>query len=171
MAVHAQLRAATAGDHEVVDAAFARFDLNDPADYTAFLTAHAQALPAIEDALARFPGLPPMRPRGALLANDLATLGLPMPVAPDFTMLHDLATAFGAAYVIEGSRLGGGLLARRVSPGLPTGYLSAVHLPGEWRAFSQALDHAADKEGQDWLDRSIAAARAVFRLYARAAAS
>ena len=169
MAAHAELRAATAGDHEAVDAAFARFDLNDPADYAGFLMAHARALPAIEAALSGFPTLPPMRPRRALLADDLARLGYPMPVAVEFTIPHDIATAFGTAYVVEGSRLGGGLLARRVGPGLPTAYLAAVHQPGEWRAFSQALDHAAGEAGAEWLDRSIAAARAVFRIYARAA--
>ena len=53
----ARLRAATASDHDAVDAGFGRYDLTDADDYRAFLIAHARALPAIETWLAAIPGL------------------------------------------------------------------------------------------------------------------
>lgn len=168
MSAHAALRAATAPNHEAVDQAFGSFDLADAGAYGRFLTAHARALPAIEAALAGIAGVPPIRPRTPLLHADLAALGLAIPDPLPFAAPADRATAFGAAYVIEGSRLGGGMLARRVPPGLPHAYLSATHEPGEWRAFGQALD-AASEGDPVWLDRAIAAARTVFDLYAEAA--
>lgn len=169
MSAHADLRAATATEHEAVDAAFAGYDLADPASYGAFLTAHARALPAIERALAGVAGLPPLRPRALLLAADLAALRLPLPEPLPFAAPADPARAFGMAYVIEGSRLGGGMLARRVPPALPRAYLAATHDPGEWRAFGQALDAAAANDPA-WLARATAAAIDVFALYRQAAA-
>lgn len=167
LSAHAALRAATAADHEAVDAAFGRFDLADPRGYGNFLQAHARALPAVEAALAGIAGLPPLRPRTPLLQADLAGLGLtmpePLPLAPPAT----LAEAFGAAYVVEGSRLGGGLLARMVNGDLPRAYLSATHLPGEWRAFSRMLDAAAVSEAAR--QAAITGARRVFALYAATA--
>ena len=42
----AALRAATAPDHDRVDAAYGAFDLADRTRYAVFLRAHARALPA-----------------------------------------------------------------------------------------------------------------------------
>jgi heme oxygenase len=168
MSAHLHLRTATAADHEQIDATYGAFDLSDPASYARFLTAHARALPAVEAALAGIPDLPRLRPRTALLHADLEALGLSMPSPLPLAAPTDSAAAFGMAYVIEGSRLGGGMLARQVPAGLPSAYLSAVHLPGEWRAFGQALDTAAMDE--DWLKRAAASANQTFNLYASAAA-
>jgi heme oxygenase len=167
MSALARLRAATRSSHEAVDAAFGRFHLTDPTAYGRFLTAHARALPAVEAALAGNPALPPLRPRTPLIQADLAALDLPLPGQLPLPAPADPATAFGMAYVIEGSRLGGGILARQVPAGLPLAYLKATHLPGEWRAFGQALDAAAEDE--DWTTRAIAGAKQTFDLYAEAA--
>jgi len=162
------LRAALAADHDTVDAAFGGFDLADPADYGRFLTAHARALPAVEAVLGEVSGLPPLRPRTPLLAADLAGLGLSMPAPLPFVLDGSRAAAFGAAYVVEGSRLGGGVLSRAVPAGLPNAYLTATHLPGEWRGFLAALDAAAENEA--WIAEAIASGRATFALYRDAAA-
>jgi heme oxygenase len=167
MSALARLRAATKANHEAVDAAFGRFQLTDAAAYGAFLTAHARALPAVEAALADIPGIPPLRPRTPLLRDDLSGLGVPTPEPLPLPIPTDSATAFGMAYVIEGSRLGGGMLARQVPAGLPHAYLAATHLSGEWRAFGQALDAAAGDDA--WTERAIAGARHIFDLYAEAA--
>ncbi|WP_404712914.1 biliverdin-producing heme oxygenase [Sphingomonas sp. MMS24-J13] len=167
MSALARLRAATKADHEAVDAAFGRFQLTDAAAYGAFLTAHARALPAVEAALADIAGLPPLRPRTPLIHADLAALGIPLPEPLPLPAPADHATAFGMAYVIDGSRLGGGMLARQVPADLPRAYLSATHLAGEWRAFGQALDAAA--EDAAWTARAITGAKRVFDLYAQAA--
>lgn len=168
MSALAQLRAATASDHEGVDAAFGGFDLADTIGYTNFLKAHARALPAVEAALADQPGLPPLRPRTALLAADLAALKLAMPAPLAFAPPRGEAEAFGMVYVIEGSRLGGGMLSKRIPPWMPRAYLSATHLPGEWRSFGQALDAAA-RENATWIARASMAAKKVFGLYRQAA--
>lgn len=163
----AGIRAATAANHETVDATFGRFDLGRDEDYGRFLLAHARALPAVEAALRTLPGLPPLRPRTPLLHADLATLGLAVPTPIAIDPPQDRASGFGMAYVMEGSRLGGGMLARGVPAHLPRTYLTATHVAGEWRAFGQALDAAA--EDAAWLDRAIVSARRVFDLYAEAA--
>jgi heme oxygenase len=169
VSARATLRTATAASHEAVDAAFGAFDLSDAVSYGRFLTAHARALPAIEKALAANDTLPPFRPRTALLEQDLATLGLTMPNPLAVAEPASDAAAFGALYVIEGSRLGGAILARAVPSGLPRGYLAAIHRPGAWRAFGEALDRAAEAGGESWLAQAIASASATFDLYAVAA--
>lgn len=161
------LRAALAADHDLVDAAFGRFDLADGAGYARFLLAHARALPAVEAALDRSAEMPPLRARTPLLASDLAALGHAMPRPLPF-FVDSQAAAFGAAYVIEGSRLGGGVLRARVPEALPTAYLSAIHLPGEWRGFLKALDDAARDEA--WITAAIASGRETFALYRNSAA-
>jgi heme oxygenase len=163
------LRAATRSNHDAVDAAFSSFHLADADGYGRFLTAHARALPAVEAALAGVDGLPPLRSRTLLLQADLDALGLAVPDTLPLPTPSDQGSAFGMAYVIEGSRLGGGLLARQVPAGLPHAYLSAVHLPGEWRAFGQALDGAAVDD--DWVTSALTGAKRVFDLYAQAAAT
>ncbi|MCI9882950.1 biliverdin-producing heme oxygenase, partial [Methylobacterium goesingense] len=119
----AALRSATGGDHDRVDAAYGDFDLAAPDSYRAFLHAHARARPAAEDALAAVPGLPHFRPRTPLLAADLGALDEAMPPPLPFALPAGDAAAWGALYVVEGSRLGGIMLARTVPDGLPTAYL------------------------------------------------
>jgi len=164
-----QLRAATAANHDAVDAAFAEVDFADPGSYGRFLTAHARALPAVEQALAGVDSLPPLRPRTPLIMDDLRALGLAPPVPLPFSLSGRTSSAFGAAYVLEGSRLGGGMLAKRVGAGMPTAYLSATHLSGEWRQFLATLDRS--EAGDAWIAEAVAAARATFDLYGLAAES
>ena len=161
----AALRSATGAAHDAVDQVYGRFDLSDRASYTAFLVAHARALPAVEDALAGAV-VPPSRPRHALLAADLDDLGATMPPALPFGRPAGTAEAWGMLYVIEGSRLGGVMLSRQVGIGLPARYLAARHQSGEWRALLSGLDAAA--EGDAWIARAVTAARATFDLYGRA---
>ena len=165
------LRAATASDHETVDAAFGRYALGGATGYRDFLLAHARALPAVERVLTTSvpDGLPSWRPRTEALADDLTRLGTILPVPLAYSAAGE-AERWGALYVIEGSRLGGQVLARTVPAGLPTAYLAARHLPGEWRAFLAALDARAAEQGDDWRSDALAGARATFALYARAAA-
>jgi heme oxygenase len=103
-----------------------------------------------------------------LLAQDLAALNSRMPEMLPLAAPASAAARAGMIYVIEGSRLGGGLLARQVPAGLPVAYLSATHLPGEWRALLARLD--ADVEGSA-ASEAIESAQAVFDLYKRAALS
>ncbi len=162
----ARLRVATTADHDAVDAGFGRYDLTDATDYRAFLIAHAKALPAVEAWLRRIPGLPVFRDRGDLLAADLAALGEPMPEPLTFDAVPRAAAGWGAMYVVEGSRLGGIMLSRSVPDAMPSAYLGARHLPGEWRELLAAID--AQPADEAWVADAIAGAKAAFDLYARA---
>ena len=164
----AALRAATGPDHDIVDAAYGAFDLTDRASYAAFLHAHARALPAAERALTAIPGLPDFPLRTPLLAADLAALGTPLPPPLAFALPHGEAAGWGALYVMEGSRLGGIMLARSVPAGMPAAYLGARHASGAWRNLLAAIDAAATSDA--WIDAAITGARATFDLYRRAPA-
>ncbi len=167
MSAAQRLRTATAAAHDAVDAAYARFDLRDPASYAAFLTAHARILPPIEAAVAASGVLPPFPPRTPALAADLAALDVAMPPPMTVAIDADPAAVWGSFYVVEGSRLGGVMLSRQVSAGLPTAYLAAGHGPGDWRRIRAAID-AADSGG-DWTARAVAAAERCFAWYGAAA--
>ncbi len=162
----ARLRAATASDHDAVDAGFGRYDLTDAADYRAFLIAHAKALPAVEAWLATIPGLATVRSRETALAEDLAALGEDMPAQMAFDVAPSAAAGWGAMYVVEGSRLGGIMLARSVPEGMPSAYLGSKHLSGEWRALLTAID--GEPADEAWVEQAIVGAKAAFDLYRRA---
>lgn len=167
MSFVARLRAASAPDHDRVDALFGGYQLDEADGYARFLEAHARALPAAEVALASAPDLPAWRRRTALLAADLAALGRDMPEPLDFAARGP--AAWGLLYVTEGSRLGGAMLARSVPETLPSAYLAARHERGEWKRTLDALEARADAEGAAWQDEALAGARAGFRLYEAAA--
>ncbi|MDF2493225.1 biliverdin-producing heme oxygenase [Sphingomonas sp.] len=160
------LRSRTAPAHDTVDSAFAAHDFADPAAYRRFLLAHARALPAAEARAAQV--WPVLRRRTPLLAADLDALGVNVDL-PIETVSTSVAAAWGALYVVEGSRLGGGLLARRVAAGMPHAYLSAVHEPGEWRAIRTAIDQAAAGRNDEWHEAMITGALQTFELYEAAA--
>ena len=167
----AALRRDTAPDHARLDALFGRFRLDDPADYRAFLTAHAMALPTVEQALddAGFAALLedwPRRRRADAIAADLAALGAPVPAPLAAPRLDTPAALWGAAYVVEGSRLGGALLARGVAGDLPQSYLGTPQAPGAWRKFLESLDKHI-RLPQD-IAQATDTARAVFGLFEQA---
>ncbi len=164
----ARLRAATASDHDAVDAGFGRYDLSDADDYRAFLIAHAKALPAVEAWLAAIPGLGAVRSRETALAEDLAALGEHMPAPMPFDVTPSAAAGWGALYVVEGSRLGGIILSRSVPEGMPSAYLGSKHLSGEWRALLAAIDEEPADDA--WIEQAIVGAKAAFDLYRRAPA-
>lgn len=130
------------------------------------LAAHAAALMPIE-AWIDLPDLVPGTvARSPALADDLAALGRPVgPVAP-VDWPRSAAARWGAAYVVEGSRLGNQVILRDVPADLPRRYLGAV---GTWRAFVSALDREADHGGPAWQDEAIAAAQRTFAVYRDAA--
>lgn len=165
---HLHLRQATRADHDAVDAAFGAFGFDTADAYRHFLTAHARILPIAERLIDPAPLVSGWQPRAERLAADLDALGAPMPAPIDLTPPADLAERWGGLYVIEGSRLGGVMLARAVPAGLPTAYLSAAHPSGGWKRLLAALD-AADT-GTEWRAAATRGAHAMFTAYARAAA-
>lgn len=165
------LRQATAADHDAVDRLFGGYDLSDPNDYADFLIAQAAAFLPVEDAIDRSePSLVvpdwAERRRSALLQADLATLDRDIPGAPPLVAFTTREATLGAVYVLEGSRLGGQMLARTVYPGAPKSFLSA-NSSSHWRSLLSTLEKelVTDKQRAT----AVAAAREVFALFQKGA--
>ena len=167
------MRAATAGDHQALDQTATALDFDSASGYGRFLSASAAALTSLELALER-DGVEtwladwPRRRRRAVLHDDLAAMNLPIPTLeaqPAFSQ----AFAVGVLYVLEGSRLGARLIARRVrssGPTLPTGYLTHGEDFNLWRSFLEWLE-SQQKVGFR-TDEAVAGARYGFRCFAAA---
>jgi len=165
------LRAATGEAHERLDALYSAFDLGRSADYATFLLAHAPAFLAVEAALDAA-GVELVvdgwasRRRSEALKADLTALDLPVPAPATSPSFDGAAAILGAAYVLEGSRLGGAMLVRKVGPGLPTAFLTPGN-PSDWRAFISLLDERLSSE--ESLAAAASAALSVFNLFERSA--
>lgn len=170
MARH-ELRTLTRPDHDVVDDIFSTFDLGQTDGYRSFLIAQAGALLPVERALDLAGAddvVPdwPHRRRASLLLADLADLGedAPLPAAPA-PALGTREEILGALYVIEGSRLGGAMLERRVPSGLPRRFLGAAD-SARWRSLVALIDETVVSDLQQ--ERAVRAAREVFGMFAAA---
>ncbi|RKK02100.1 heme oxygenase [Pseudoroseomonas wenyumeiae] len=142
------LRQATAARHEAVDALGSAFPLETPQGYRRFLRAHARALPAVEQGL-EAAGIAsllpdwPGRARRAALEADLTVLGIAVPSALHFAPPAGPAAVLGAAYVLEGSRFGNGMLLRQVQAAGDTCASAATAYLGHkasWPAFLAQLE-------------------------------
>lgn len=135
---HRALRDGTRGAHDAVDSVFGAFDLSNRAAYAAFLSAHAAVLLPLEAAL-DMAGIGaliddwPQRRRAPMMVADLAALSQPVadPVTDVALPARDGAL-LGALYVLEGSRLGGRMLARTVPAEFPRRYLDPDQATGLW---------------------------------------
>lgn len=171
MSARFALKAATSHAHERLDARFSRFDLADPADYRAFLLAQAGAFLPVEAAL-EAAGVQavildwPQRRRSEALRADLAALGLKVPPFVPISEIEGEAAILGAAYVLEGSRLGGQLLMNQVPSAWPAAFLRAGN-PKLWRAFVTNLDQRLSSPTDVAL--ASAAASSVFEAFASSA--
>lgn len=162
-----ELRLRTADMHDRVDALFTQADLSTRDGYAGFLIAQARAHLSVEDALdaagaATFVTDWNQRRRSALLLDDLEQLGLAPPARIHHEVARTKAAVIGGLYVLEGSRLGGGLLKRSVAPGLPVSFLSASN-PAAWRRLIEIIDARLCNE--DEIAEAVDAARAVFTAF------
>lgn len=165
---HERIRRETRICHDEVDRLYGQFDLTERGAYGDFLAAHARALFPVETWLS-LPGMMGGRPRSPALRADLAALGRPLVVPAPIDWKSGEAERWGAAYVVEGSRLGGALLKRGVPAEFPCEYLSSIHPQGGWRAFTGRLDELAAAGGLIWEAQAIASAKRTFALFADAA--
>lgn len=163
--VRVALRAATADAHARVDRIYSTFDLARRADYGLFLQAQAAALLPLECALdagaAPHLGLDWQRRRrtGAIL-HDLDTLSLPVPRSQSLPPIDRPGAALGTLYVLEGSRLGGALLARSVPSEYPAAFLAPAPTT-LWRAFLEILETTL--QTGDQRNEAVRAAEAAFK--------
>ncbi len=175
-ALRDHLRSATGDAHARLDSSLGALDLRDLDGYRRFLEINAAALLPLEAALSEA-GIErivpdwPLRTRRRAMLDDLAAVGgtfTPLPLAMDLTPDRML----GAAYVLEGSRLGARFLLNTVNTSADprvtaaTAYLS--HGAGDrlWPSFLVLL-----KDAEDTTDHAEAAegARQTFDLFAKAA--
>jgi heme oxygenase (biliverdin-IX-beta and delta-forming) len=170
-----KLRDATAPDHAAVDSAYAAFDLSRPPAYRAFLEAQYACVLPLESALTDagagrlFDSWPSSR-RAGLIAADLAEMGAQRRCAPEpafMPILREPADVLGTLYVLEGSRFGGAVLARRLHPGMPARFLSNASDTNLWRSLVTLMDRHLSSESA--FAAALIAARAVFAAFERAA--
>lgn len=171
-AAHKLLRDATSARHGRVDAAFSVFNLGMRDGYRNFLAAQAAAYLPVEAALENAGASQLLsdwasRKRGAVLLDDMRMLGLKPDLLQPEPVFRKQAGMWGAFYVVEGSRLGGRVLAKSVPPGLPTAFLLHTVQKSAWRSLLDQLDRALANE----VDRkeAVVAARTVFDLFENAA--
>ena len=162
------LKSATDEAHERLDALIAQLDLSDPDDHARFLRIHSAVLPSLEDALERG-GLDAILPRWRdhrrtqALDADLAAIGSGRAEPVPLPALDSIPAMLGAAYVLEGSRLGGQVLAGQVGAGLPCKFLGERGNIAPWPTLIAALDRLLKSEVD--LDQAKATAHQVFDAY------
>ncbi|MEP2236601.1 MAG: biliverdin-producing heme oxygenase [Alteripontixanthobacter sp.] len=166
------LRSATRAEHDATEHALAHLSIEKPAHYTEFLRIQVRSLAIIEPALAGG-GWTRWQSRMPQLELDLADLDAAILMSPatpaDFPAD---AHIWGAQYVLEGSRLGGQMLCRRVQPGLPTRYLNEPDSTATWRRFVEAMECAAEAVGdlrEEWLQDAVTGAKKAFMIFQAAA--
>ncbi|WP_371180804.1 biliverdin-producing heme oxygenase [Xanthomonas sacchari] len=151
------LREATAQQHQAVEDLPAMRALMDP---TLSLSAYVQVLRRHHAVLAgweqreaawlRHCGDAQWRyqPRTPLLAQDLHALQATPPAPQPLPPAVDAGARWGMLYVVEGSRLGGRVIARHLRQSLPAAapalsYFELGHAdPAAWRHFQQLLELA-----------------------------
>lgn len=183
----AALRAATREAHAELDAQLALTTALTRARYATFLRASMAVVAPLEARIACWLGLPADGfCRASALRADLEALGAdsrPTPSArisgtnfleSDVPAIHSFAEAMGAAYVVEGSALGGAVLARAVAKALgddcPRRYLA---LRGEstgtrWREFVHTLERWGAHAPAPARIMACESARATFAAYSSA---
>lgn len=174
------LRVATGPAHEALSTGLApEVICSDGPRYAAFLTAlygfHRAAERALAGADAVMPA--PARRRSELIARDLAFLGSAgRPAVMPWTVpLTEPGAAWGVAYVVEGSALGGLLLAKFAHRHLGLGpgrgadfFADGAASGGRWRQVKAELGAPADAP---WATAAVAAAVETFQSLERWMAS
>lgn len=173
VAVRAILRDACGETHARLDARLSRYDFNDRRAYAEMLSRMSGPLSALEGALTA--GIAPAlfgnwagRLRAHALRADLSALD------GDFRQhfaapIESEAEALGALYVLEGSRLGGQVLARMADASADASVRGATRYfrhgagAGHWRGFLATLE--ASRAVQAAPSRARNAALSAFEVF------
>ena len=172
--LRSQLRAATMAAHDLLDHAMqAASGWQTRGDYARFLALQHAARAPLENWLAAHAdkGLaPPVQT--ALIAEDLARLGMPTPPpAPLFTLgLPGTGAALGTAWVLAGSALGNKAIARQVARigggAWPAAFLGDDAMMAFWQGLRPRIEAPAAPGEAEGATR---AAEAVFAHFLAAA--
>ncbi|MGC4095173.1 MAG: biliverdin-producing heme oxygenase [Polyangiaceae bacterium] len=169
LGLRATLRSATSARHAALDSALGQA-FSDVEHYVAFLSASHAAVSGIEPELVRF-GLATSTERLTRLEADLLSLGAPLTKRRSTSGMPDsVAAAYGAAYVLEGSSLGGLTLAKRVEGALGVSATRYLRLRGaetmhHFRRFVAELDAWGAQASQVERQLAIRGADAAFAAY------
>jgi heme oxygenase len=174
------LRAGSAHLHQEVEAALAVERLADPRLYARFLSCMGAVGAEVERATRDHldPNvLAGLRDDLARIRADVAAmgdLGGRAPRVPELPVV-DAAEALGALYVLEGARIGGRIVAKRVRAAGPSCRIGARYLDGDgtatgrrWRRFLQRLE--AGLPDAERRARALRSTRRTFRLFLEARA-
>ena len=141
----------------------------------AFLLASLDALTSVESSILRLapPVFVPSGGRTHRITSDLDALGVTAgPSTASTFRPASTAEALGAAYVVEGSSLGGMVLARMVGKALAlegraVGYLTfhGADTGAHWRAFLERLEGWSVAASEEERGAAVRAAKATFGLY------
>ena len=176
----ADLRAATGPMHEALDSSVGLVGPTVTREkYVATLRGSLAVVEPLETGAAKWLGVRDEISRVARLRADLASLGEdPAVAAPPFVETPTIDTeakAMGVLYVLEGSTLGGIVLARSVDRALGLEGQSISYLtlrgpltPEKWRAFLVELDAWAKTAPPAAWREACEAARAAFVAYRKA---
>lgn len=168
------LRHRTISSHEHLDALISARISADLKGYADLLMIHAAIVPHLEMQLRDCPILADLpdrarRWRAERLRRDVKALGLRFPEQSILTFDGNGLAPIGLSYVLEGSRLGSALMARkytgRLGKDLPMAFLRHGERPPLWSSFVTWLD------GRRWsatqLEEIVAAAQSLFEAYER----
>lgn len=140
--------------------------------YAAFLRGLLAVVRPLEAELTRWFAPEAGASRGERLLTDLDRLGASTDVVPASVRLPiDLAQAYGCAYVLEGSTLGGVVLASIVEQSLgrdtPTAYLRLrrENTGRDWQAWLRKLNAFGEAATHDEIEASCDMACATFEAY------
>lgn len=173
MELVALLRRRTRAHHARLDAGidFSRGDVTH-ARYAAFLRGILSVVTPLEPVLARWLGGESGPSRAECLRADLASLGVSAKVEDVAVRLpHNTAEAYGCAYVLEGSTLGGLVLAPMVEERFgPSAAVSYLRLRGSdtgraWRAWLRRLEAFAATANANDVTSACDMACATFEIY------
>nr|WP_319515193.1 biliverdin-producing heme oxygenase [uncultured Cohaesibacter sp.] len=173
-----QLKIHTRHLHETLDANVSKNDVTSEFGYKRFLKMHASILPTLEPWLMEQPAFHTLpeaasRLRASCVQADLALmepsgsndsfvdLG-----SGDFFFLKNNASVVGVSYVLEGSRLGGVYLSKKIKklrPDLPTSFLEHGQGKTYWKTFKSWVE-ALDMTAHD-IREAIISAQDVFLVY------
>lgn len=173
----ARLRRETSAQHADLDRTIGPEVARSRESYARFLASSFVAVSALEDAVQHALGADHRAERGALLRADLESLRVvvPRPRATVGPLVE--AAAFGTAYVLDGSTLGGIVLAKMVhdalGPDVPVRYLTlrGAGTGARWRGFLERLAAFAARSDEAAHASACRAAVAAFEVYAAAFAA
>lgn len=171
------LRQATGAAHRALESRVDRIGASwSPERYRIFLSMSLAVVAPLDGPITAMLGplfaAPGQTSRAARLRADIVALGGEVAAAPAVAVprIREMADAFGAAYVLQGSLLGGAVISRRVREqmvAVPASYLGlyGADLGPAWTRFVAALDAFGAGASIDDRRRATAVALATFAAF------